>query len=240
LNRNSKLVNLKSSQLRVVIGVSGGGTTMEAIIKEAQAGGLDLEVDFVFADRKCGAVEKAKSLGIKVVQKMDSENILEFHQKLTKKLIQEKVDVVVLAGYLRLFPITEADPYLVINSHPAAIPEFGGTGFWGPRVHETVLTFAQKTDFRHPYTYSTVHVASAEYDDGDILGLVKMEITPNDTSESIAERLLPLEHQNYIAVLDRISSGQAQAFENSEDLVLAEETQILEAVRQEILDKYAK
>jgi phosphoribosylglycinamide formyltransferase 1 len=225
--------------MKIAIGVSGGGTTMEAIAKQTQAGALDLDLALVFADRECGAVAKAKNLGIKIVQKKDGETISDFHSRLVAKLKSESIEVVVLAGYLRLFPVTDEDPYLVINSHPAAIPEFGGTGFWGNRVHETVLEFAKETDFRHPYTYSTVHVASPVYDDGDILGIIQLKISPQDTAATIAERLLPLEHQNYIDTLARLSTGKAQALANFDDLVLAEERESLAKVRQEILKKYS-
>lgn len=226
--------------MKVAIGVSGGGTTMEAIIKAAKSGAIDTEINFVFADRECGATDKSQLLGIKVVQKTTKQTIDEFHNQVAARAKDEGIDVVVLAGYLRLFPVTKADPYLVINSHPAAIPEFGGTGFWGIRVHDLVLEFAHATNFRHPYTYSTVHVASAEYDNGDILGIKQMEITEADTPETIAERLLPLEHQNYIEVLGRLSTGQTQTFANYDDLVLDSERGLLEKLRKKILKKYLK
>lgn len=224
--------------MKIAIGVSGSGTTMEAIAKAIISGELDLDLAFVFADRECRATEKAKKLSTCVVQKKASESTTEFHKRVVAKAGKEKVDIIVLAGYLKLFPVLRSDTYIVINSHPAAIPEFGGVGFWGIRAHETVLNFARATNFRHPYTYSTIHVASAEYDKGDILGIVQMEIKPTDTPEFIAARLLPLEHQNYIQVLKRLSLGESESYENYDDLVLDEEKEILRKVRASIQEKY--
>ena len=195
-----------STKKRIAIGVSGSGTTFFAIAEAINTGKLNCEIAFVFADRKCPALEKAEKLGINIVQKEESEELNKFHERVLKKLKEKQIDIVALAGYLKLFPITKDDAYIVLNSHPAAIPYFGGEGMWGARVHKAVIQWAKDTNFQYPYTFSTIHIASAEYDRGPVLGIKRCEIERNDTAESLSARLLPLEHENYLETLRKTIS----------------------------------
>lgn len=196
-----------SSEYGLAIGVSGSGTTFEAIAREVKSGNLNMNLAFLFADRDCLAIKKAKKLGIRVVCREKSEDINKFHQRIIRNLINNKIEFVVLAGYLRLFPITDTDSFLVLNSHPAAIPYFGGDGMWGIKVHEAVISWAKKTNYRYPYTFSTVHIATAKYDRGPAVGIKSLKISTSDTAESLAKRLLPIEHKNYIEVLEKLSEN---------------------------------
>lgn len=201
---------------RLAVGASGGGTTFEAILSAVEKGDLDMEIACLFCDRVCGAEERAKKHGIRIVERKKDEDISSFHTRVTEELRKERVDVVALAGYLRLFPVKEEDSYLVLNSHPAAIPYFGGEGMWGLYVHEAVLKWARDTNFKYPYTFSTVHIASSEYDKGPVLGIEKCRIEESDTKETLAERLLPLEHKNYVNVLKKVSKDDLGTVEYSE------------------------
>jgi phosphoribosylglycinamide formyltransferase-1 len=129
------------------------------------------------------------------------------YKNCSKECKENGVNIVALAGYLRLFPVSTKDPYIVLNSHPAAIPYFGGKGMWGHYVHDAVIKWAKRTGFRYPYTFSTIHIASSEYDMGKILGLIKCKIEKTDTAETLSHRLLPLEHRNYIEVLKSLSQS---------------------------------
>lgn len=197
----------------IAIGVSGTGTTFEAIAAAVNSGKLNMNISFLFADRKCAAIEKAQKMHIPVLVREKDESLDEFHARVRLKLLKKEVYFVALAGYLRLFPVTKSDPYLVINSHPAAIPYFGGKGMWGIHVHQAVIKWAQKTNFKYPYTFSTVHVAGEIYDTGSKLGIKSLEIKKTDTPATLASRLLPLEHQNYIEVLERLSKNLVKYFE---------------------------
>jgi phosphoribosylglycinamide formyltransferase-1 len=208
-----------STKKRLAIGVSGSGTTFQAIAKAINTGELNLKISFIFADRDCGAIEKAKNLGTKVVQRGDDELLNNFHERIVGLLAKDKVDIVALAGYLRLFPIGEHDSYIVLNSHPAAIPYFGGEGMWGHFVHEAVLNWAIKTNREYPYTFSTVHIATAEYDRGPVLGIRECPILEGDTIDSLAKRLLPIEHQNYIEVLANIIDNKVMKVEYPKEFI---------------------
>lgn len=201
----------------MAIGVSGGGTTFEAIAKAEKTGKINMALAFMFADRECGAIEKATKLGVKVVLRKKDEHIDDFHKRIRDLLKKEGVDFVALAGYLRLFPIKKEDPYLVLNSHPAAIPYFGGKGMWGHFVHEAVVEWAKKTNYSYPYTFSTIHIASDEYDRGPAVGIKALEFRKNDEPEAVAAKLLPIEHQNYVEVLKDLSKNKIEYPEYPQD-----------------------
>lgn len=216
--KNSKS-QINHHPAKLAIGVSGGGTTFEAIAKAIKEKKIDLDLCFIFSDRDCAALEKAQNLGIKFVQKRSQEDISEFHKRIVSQLTREGINFVVLAGYLRLFPITKQDPFLVINSHPGAVPHFGGEGMWGHFVHESVIDWAKKTKYKYPYTFSSVHIATDKYDEGPVIGIKKCRILKSDNHETLAKRLLPIEHQNYIEVLTRLSQKNVEYFDYPEDFL---------------------
>lgn len=144
--KNKKVYN-------IAVGVSGTGTTFEAIANAVNSGKLKMKISFLFADRECAAIEKAQKMHIPVLVKKKDERLDEFHSRVRAQLLEKDVYFVALAGYLRLFPVTTSDPFLVINSHPAAIPYFGGKGMWGINVHQAVIKWAQKTNFNYPHTF---------------------------------------------------------------------------------------
>ncbi len=209
----------KEKKFNLAVGVSGGGTTFEAIAKAIKSKKINLDMCFIFADRDCGALEKAQKMGIKFVQKRAQENTDDFHKRIVTQLTRENVDFVVLAGYLRLFPITRNDSFLVFNSHPGAVPYFGGEGMWGHFVHESVLKWAQKTKYKYPYTFSSVHIATSKYDEGPVVGIKKCKVLKSDNYESLAKRLLLIEHENYISVLKRASEKNIEYQEYPEEFL---------------------
>lgn len=227
-----EMTDKKSAIKKLAIGASGSGTTFEAIAKAVKGGNLKMEISFLFCDRGCFTVERAKKIGIETVVRSRDEKLADFHKRVITKVKKENVDVIVLCGYLQLFPVGKDDPYIVLNSHPGAIPEFGGPGMYGVRVHEAVIQFARATNFRHPYTYSTIHIASSEYDNGPIVGLERMRIKENDTAETLAKRLLPLEHKNYITTLKKFSEGKIEHLKNPEDLVSPSEKDLLDKIKE--------
>jgi len=230
--------NKPNNVYKISFGVSGKGTTFESIMRAIKSGEFVMEPILVFADRECRATEVAKKMGLKTWVKKTTESIETFHKKVFKELNNNQTDVVILAGYLRLFPVSNDDPFLVLNSHPAATPQFGGTGFWGIRVHETVLDFAHATKFRHPYTYSSVHIATGEYDQGPVIGLKKMEILKTDTPESLAERLLSIEHKNYTEVLKRFSNNLVEYQNSPRDLIMESEKELLKTIKKNVFKRY--
>jgi phosphoribosylglycinamide formyltransferase-1 len=114
-----------------------------------------------------------------------------------------KIDLIILAGYMRLLGKTILKRYhgRVINIHPALLPKFGGQGMYGMHVHRAVLAAGELE------TGATVHLVTENYDEGPILAQTKVLIEPADTPESLAERVLRVEHALYIDTIKRITNG---------------------------------
>jgi phosphoribosylglycinamide formyltransferase 1 len=112
-----------------------------------------------------------------------------------------RVDLVVLAGYLKRIPsrVTRAYSGRMLNIHPAPLPAFGGDGMYGARVHEAVLASGAKE------TGVTVHLVNDEYDRGPIVAQWRLPVNPSDTPESLAARVLSVEHTVYPRVIEMVA-----------------------------------
>ena len=119
-------------------------------------------------------------------------------------LLDHDVNLVALAGYMKkIGPVTLATfPGHVINIHPGLLPEYGGRGMYGRHVHEAVLAAGAVT------TGATVHVVDALYDHGPTLAQRKVAVKKSDSTETLARRVLEVEHELYIETIERIISGE--------------------------------
>ena len=106
-------------------------------------------------------------------------------------LAEARVDLLVLAGYLKLVPaaVTDAFAGRIINIHPALLPQHGGSGMYGQRVHAAVLAAGDNE------SGATVHLVDAEYDRGAILAQGRVPVAPDDTPATLAARVLAVEHR---------------------------------------------
>jgi folate-dependent phosphoribosylglycinamide formyltransferase PurN len=113
-------------------------------------------------------------------------------------LREAEIDLVVLAGYLKLVPaeVVRAFSGMMINLHPALLPSFGGKGMYGSRVHQAVL------DSGATVTGVTVHIVSEEYDKGPIVAQWPVPVAAGDTPETLAARIHPVEHKLLPAVVE--------------------------------------
>ena len=167
---------------RIAILASGSGSNAENIIKYFSANN-EVEVPFVISNRKEVYVhERCKNLGVPsyVFPKSDFENGVA-----TKFLLDNKIDLVVLAGFLAIIPqwICEKWEKRIINIHPSLLPKHGGKGMYGIRVQEAVLAAGDKE------AGCTVHYVSAEVDGGGIIAQEAIAVAADDTPESLAERV---------------------------------------------------
>jgi folate-dependent phosphoribosylglycinamide formyltransferase PurN len=115
------------------------------------------------------------------------------------------VQVIALAGYLKLIPPAVVSRFRrrILNIHPALLPAFGGKGMYGRRVHEAVLAKGVEL------TGATVHYVAEEYDTGTIIAQGQVPILPGDDTDSVAARVLKVEHKLYPEVLDHICRAVA-------------------------------
>jgi formyltetrahydrofolate-dependent phosphoribosylglycinamide formyltransferase len=190
--------------MRVAVLASGGGTNLQALLDRCSGDAAARVVVVISNKPGAGALDRAGHAGVRTAVLADHTNATELLGVLQK----HGVDLVVLAGYLKLVPraVVEAYAYRMINIHPALLPSFGGKGMYGRRVHEAVL--ASGATISGP----TVHLVTAEYDRGPILAQWPVPVVPDDTPDTLAVRVLAVEHQLLPAVvLAAAQAGRAVA-----------------------------
>ena len=176
--------------LRVAALVSGGGTNLQAII-DAQAGGIirDAKVELVISNvAGAYALERAEKAGIKnvLIRKKDFENSQQWEAHLAKTLRENKIDLIVLAGFLSILSedFVKQFPNQIINVHPSLIPSFCGEGMYGLKVHEAALSKGVKV------TGATVHYVNEVVDGGEIIAQKAVEVLRGDTPEKLQKRVM--------------------------------------------------
>lgn len=176
--------------LRIAVLVSGGGTNLQAIIDGiAHRSITNTEIVAVISNNPGAyALERARNHGIlgECISPKDYANRIEFHQALLMRLQSLQVDLVVLAGCLVVIPeiMVTAYPNRIINVHPALIPAFCGTGYYGLKVHEGVLNRGAKV------TGATVHFVDEGTDTGPIILQKAVEVKQDDTPKSLQQRVM--------------------------------------------------
>ena len=184
-----------SKPLRAAVFASGGGSNFQALLDhEAGLDDSPWTTVLLVTDRPCGAQERARARGVAVrVVPVSGRAPAEVADETVSALRDASVDVIFLAGYLRLVPapVVEAWSGRVLNIHPALLPSFGGKGMWGRHVHEAVLQSGTRI------TGPTVHFVSAAYDEGSILAQWPVPVLDGDTAATLAARVLEAEHRLY-------------------------------------------
>jgi phosphoribosylglycinamide formyltransferase-1 len=182
---------------RLAVLASGGGSNLQALIDAHERGDLPAPIVLVISNRAdAGALERAARHGIPAVH-VDWRREVDPQARILELLREHQVDVVVLAGWLRLVDprVLAAYPGRVVNIHPGPLPRFGGRGMYGLHVHEAVL--AAGVDCSGP----TVHLVDERYDEGPILAHVEVPVNAGDTPETLQERVLRAEHAMFWTVL---------------------------------------
>ena len=176
--------------MKMAVLVSGGGTNLQAIIDAIDSGKItNAEISVVISNNaNAYALERAKHHGIEAlcVSPKSFSSREEFNQKLLETIQSYQVDLVVLAGCLVVIPeiMVKAYPNKIINIHPALIPSFCGTGYYGLKVHEGVLKRGVKV------TGATVHFVDEGTDTGPIILQKAVEVHQDDTPEILQRRVM--------------------------------------------------
>lgn len=182
---------------KIAIFASGSGTNAENIVKYF-ANSETVKVELILSNSsKAYVLERAKKLQVKscVFNKDDFRN-----GKVLEILKANKIDFVVLAGFLWLVPseIIDAFPNKIVNIHPALLPKFGGKGMYGDNVHKAVIT-EKETE-----SGITIHYVNEHYDEGNIIFQVKCQIDKNDTAEMLAQKIHELEYEHFPEIINKV------------------------------------
>jgi len=179
---------------RLAVMVSGGGTDLQSVIDGVQSGKIPAEIAVVISSKPgVYALERAKKAGIPgvVICKKDYADEQAFFDANLGALWEYGAEGVVLAGYLSILgrQMIEAYPNKIINIHPSLIPSFCGKGYYGLRVHQAVLDYGAKV------SGATVHFVDEGADTGPIILQQAVSVLPEDTAESLQQRILEVEHE---------------------------------------------
>ncbi len=195
--------------MNIAVFASHGGSDLQAIIDGCKNEQINATVVVVISNNKDSvALQRAKNENIPnfhmSAKKYGSEEILA--TEILNVLNQYNVDMIFLAGYMRLLHIDILEKYenRIFNIHPALLPKFGGKGMFGMNVHNAVINAKEKE------TGVTIHRVNAEYDSGEIVAQTKVAVMENDTPEILAERVLLREHEFLVEVISNIAEGKIQ------------------------------
>ena len=195
------------TRCRIGVLASGGGSNLQAILDHlAQLGDArNGDVVLVASNRPdAGALGRAARAGVEraVLQSPHARD----GDALGDVLARHAIDLVALAGYMRLIPdsVTRAYRGRMLNVHPALLPDFGGTGMYGARVHRAVLSASA------PLSGPSVHFVDEVYDHGAVIAQWPVPVLPADDERALAARVLRAEHLLYPRVVDAVAGGEVQ------------------------------
>ena len=190
----------------VAVFASGGGSNLQALLNHEDSS-LLWRVELVVSDRPAaGALDRARNADRDaVVVSVKDRDPDEVAEETLEALRTRGIGAVLLAGYLRLFPsaVIRAYPRRVLNIHPALLPSFGGKGMYGRRIHEAVLASGTKV------SGVSIHYVDEQYDTGSMFAQWPVPVRPDDTPESLAGRVLAVEHLLYPLAMDHLARAVA-------------------------------
>ena len=183
------------------------GSNMQSVIDACNAGRVNANPVVVISNnRKSFALKRARKEGIAAynlsgLTHPDSDVL---DETILGTLQEHRTGLVILAGFLRKIGPKTLAAYRnrIINIHPALLPKYGGQGMYGKNVHRAVVAAGDKE------TGVTIHIVDKEYDTGPILAQKTMPVAPDDTPESLAERLIEVEHRFLVETIQRIIIGE--------------------------------
>jgi phosphoribosylglycinamide formyltransferase-1 len=191
---------------KIAILVSGRGSNMVALIDACEQGTLQASVDLVISNNAGSlALELAKEKNIDTAHLSSRTHPDADALDVAMKEILEryKIDYVLLAGFMKKIGPKTLMAYKgrMINIHPSLLPKFGGQGMFGLNVHKAVIEAREKE------TGVTIHLVDGEYDKGAILAQRSVEVVPEDTAESLAAKVLKVEHILFAETIHKIIDG---------------------------------
>ena len=195
--------------MNIAVFASGRGSNFQAILDAIDAGILPARVVVLISNKsEAGAVEIARARSIStqhLSQKMFSSEE-ELADAMLEVLKKNHAEFIALAGYLKKIPAHVIRQYRnrIINIHPALLPSFGGEGMYGHHVHEAVIARGEKV------SGATVHLVDEEYDPGPMILQKTVDVMPDETPDSLAEKVLKVEHEIFPLALKAFAEGRVK------------------------------
>jgi len=192
---------------RLAVLVSGSGTNLQAIIDAIKDRSLpNTEIAIVISNKQDAyALKRAENNDIPSIflDPKQYKSKEEYDQKLAEIIKEQNIDLIVLAGYIRILTksfIQAFDKDKIINIHPALLPKYGGKGMYGNNVHKAVLENNEKE------SGCTIHYVTHEVDAGPIIAQEKVPVCENDTIESLSKRIRVKEHKLFVKAINTVLS----------------------------------
>lgn len=184
--------------MNLAIFASGAGSNALNIIRFFK-GSETVKINFVLSNKRdAKIVDAAKAEGVNVVV-VSNQDVEEAH-KIIDLCTSNKIDYIILAGFLRKIPeqLIALYPNRIINIHPALLPKYGGKGMYGVNVHKAVLENKEKE------SGITIHYVNAEFDKGEIIAQFECKIDEDETLESLQQKIHRLEHANFPDTIEKV------------------------------------
>ncbi len=190
---------MKKQLKKLAVLASGNGTTLQSIIDAISKKELDSTISIVISNNSDAyALKRAEEANIKTYVLNDFKDENELYQVLK----ESDIDLVILAGYLRLIPKNVIRDFIIINTHPALLPKYGGKGMYGMNVHRAIVENHEKE------TGVTLHFVNEEYDKGKIIAQTKVKVFKKDTPEDVSARVQKAEKIQLVNSLKDFSEGK--------------------------------
>ena len=185
--------------LNLVVFASGNGSTLQAIIDAINNNELSATINLVVSNNKDAfALERAKKNNINTYI-ISNKEFQSQDEELYEVLSNYKIDLIVLAGYLKMIGPKLLKKYTIINTHPSLLPKYGGKGMYGMKVHKAVVEAGEKI------SGVTLHYVNSEYDKGSVIAQTKVDVLPTDTAEDVSAKVQAVEKIQLVNELKKFS-----------------------------------
>jgi phosphoribosylglycinamide formyltransferase-1 len=199
--------------IKIAVFASGGGSNLQSLLDASENGLFKGKIGLVFSNvPDCGALDRAEQHRVEsvaIASKGYPGSREDYDEEVLKICQAKKIDLVCLAGYMRILTPVMIRPYLykMMNVHPSLLPKFGGEGMYGHHVHEAVVKAKEKE------SGATVHFVTEGVDAGPIILQGNVKVLPTDTPQALAERVLKVEHQIYPEAVRLFCEGKVKVNE---------------------------
>ncbi|MEN8138322.1 MAG: phosphoribosylglycinamide formyltransferase [Bacteroidota bacterium] len=183
---------------RIAIFASGSGSNAQNIA-EYFRNNPNIDISLILANKADAYVlERAENL--KIDSFVFSNKELQNTEIVLEKLLEYRIDFIVLAGFLLKVPdyLTEAFPNKIVNIHPALLPKYGGKGMYGMNVHNAVV------ENKEEESGITIHYVNENYDEGQIIFQATIPVLPEDTPDDVASKIHDLEYDNFPKIIEQV------------------------------------